>query len=175
MDNAVGISEESGGEDFYYLFTAAGHRLALPLQPVERLVRAVAITPVPNAARGIAGLINVQGSAVPVMDLSYWFSTTNGASSRTQPELSDHFILLKRASGLVAVWADTVEGVTRFPGTDLVQSPGIRWGDGARGARWQFIKTPNGLVPICDVELLLETAPEDLQSLLVSEREESGT
>jgi chemotaxis signal transduction protein len=105
------------------------------------------------------------------MDLGYWFGNLQVPEGRTQPRLTDHFILLRRSSGLVAVWANAVEGVTRHMGSELVRSPAIHQSEAVGSARWQFLKTPEGLVPICDVELLLQTAPTDLQSSLVSEKE----
>jgi purine-binding chemotaxis protein CheW len=43
--------------------------LGLPLSSVERVVRAVEVTPVPNAPRAVLGVINMQGRIVPVVSL----------------------------------------------------------------------------------------------------------
>lgn len=44
-------------------------RYAVALTSVERVVRAVEITPLPNAPDIVLGVINVQGRVVPVVDI----------------------------------------------------------------------------------------------------------
>ena len=41
----------------------------LPLKNVVEIIRMVAITPIPEAGRGIEGVINLRGEVVPVLDL----------------------------------------------------------------------------------------------------------
>lgn len=44
-------------------------RVAFPLDQVERIIRAVAIAPVPGATRCLHGVIDVAGDMLPVYDL----------------------------------------------------------------------------------------------------------
>ncbi len=44
-------------------------RYALPLTSVEQVVRAVEVTPLPDAPDIIMGVINVHGRVVPVVDI----------------------------------------------------------------------------------------------------------
>ncbi len=55
------------------LFQLDDRQLALPLNCVKRLIRAVAITPCPTLHSGMAGVINVHGQIVPVMNIrEHW-------------------------------------------------------------------------------------------------------
>jgi purine-binding chemotaxis protein CheW len=51
------------------VFRVGRFRYALPLPAVDRIVRAVEVTPLPGAPDVIAGVVNVEGRVVPVLDL----------------------------------------------------------------------------------------------------------
>lgn len=111
------------------LFTCAGQPFALPLAVVERVVRAVTITPVPDAPERVLGVINAQGRLIAVVDIRQpW-----GPPKRNL-ELSDRLIIAHTSRRQVALVADSVEGVvvpsehhivaaeTMLPGLDSVLS-----------------------------------------------------
>ena len=51
------------------VFALDDRRIALPLAAVERVVRAVEVTPLPKAPAVVLGAVNVQGNLVPVFHL----------------------------------------------------------------------------------------------------------
>ena len=51
------------------LFRVENQRCALPLDSVERVVRAVEITPVPGAPKIVLGAICVAGTVLPVLNM----------------------------------------------------------------------------------------------------------
>jgi purine-binding chemotaxis protein CheW len=51
------------------VFEVAGQRYGLPTVDVRELVRAVTITPLPNAPAVIEGVVNVRGRILPVLDV----------------------------------------------------------------------------------------------------------
>jgi purine-binding chemotaxis protein CheW len=65
-----------------------GQRYGLPIVDVRELVRAVAITPLPNAPAVIEGVVNVRGRIVPVLDVRARFRLP---AKPLDP--SDHFIV----------------------------------------------------------------------------------
>ena len=73
---------------------------------VERVVRAVAVSPLPEAPRGVRGVINLQGKIVPVFDI--WARC--GAPERDLRE-SDHLIVAHTHWRMVALLVDSVVGV----------------------------------------------------------------
>ena len=51
------------------VFLVDGQRYALPLSAVDRAVRAVAVTPLPEMPPQVLGAINVHGRVLPVLSL----------------------------------------------------------------------------------------------------------
>lgn len=96
--------------DSFLLFCVDERRYALDVAAVERIVRAVEVTLLPDAPDYVRGLINVAGEIVPVIDVRQRL----GLPMR-EMELSDRLILTKMASGLRALLVDRVEGVVDLP------------------------------------------------------------
>jgi purine-binding chemotaxis protein CheW len=70
------------------VFEVEGQRYGLPTADVRELVRAVTITPLPNAPAVIEGVVNVRGRVLPVLDMRARFRLP------TRPlDPSDHFIV----------------------------------------------------------------------------------
>lgn len=55
--------------DRWLVVRVAGRRLGLPLEDVREVVRSVALEPVPGGARALAGLLDLRGQPVEVIDL----------------------------------------------------------------------------------------------------------
>lgn len=70
------------------VFEVGGQKYALPTVDVLELVRAVAITPLPNAPPVIEGVVNVRGRVLPVLDVRARFRLP---ANPLDP--SDHFIV----------------------------------------------------------------------------------
>ena len=100
---------------FLVVFEIEGQRHALSMALVERVVRAVALTPAPHAPPSVAGLINVQGTLVPVVNTRRWL----GLPERpVRP--SDHFLILRFGGRALALPADQVRGVmARTPQSEM--------------------------------------------------------
>lgn len=90
-------------------------RYALPFERVERVVRAVEITPLPKAPPIVLGLINVQGKVIPVADPRQRF----GLAAR-ELRTGDRIIIARTARRTVALRVDTVPGVAECFERDVV-------------------------------------------------------
>lgn len=82
------------------------HRYALPLHAIERVVHAVAVTPVSDSPMVVLGVIDFEGRLVPVFNLRRRFGLPE---QRLSP--ADHFVIAASAYGTVALVTDAVEGV----------------------------------------------------------------
>jgi len=109
-------------------FSVAERRFAAPLQRVERVIRAVEVTPVPQAPETLCGVINVQGHLLPVVNLR---RVLNLPAREILPE--DHFIIARAAHRRVAFWVDgvtsTLESVDNLideTGAALKSADGLR-------------------------------------------------
>lgn len=92
------------------LFTVSGTRYALKLANVERVVRAVAVMPLPGAPKEIMGVINLQGRIIPVLNTRLRF----GHQDRPI-RLSDRFLIARGDNYTVALVADEVDPVVEVP------------------------------------------------------------
>src|SRR5581483_884088 len=76
------------------VFTLANEKWALPASVVQRAVRAVEITPCPDAPDVVLGVINVHGRIIPVFDLRRRF----GLPLR-ELSIDDHIIIANAQRG----------------------------------------------------------------------------
>lgn len=100
--------------------TLEGQRYALHLAQVERVIRAVEITALPKAPAIIAGVINVQGQVVAVVNIRKRF----GLPER-EIVPSDHIIIARTSRRTVALAADGVIGVIELTERRVVHARAI--------------------------------------------------
>ncbi|MDQ7782138.1 MAG: chemotaxis protein CheW [Desulfomonilaceae bacterium] len=122
-------------------------RFAVTLSQVERIVRAVEITPLPDAPKTVHGIINVEGRIVPVVNTRKRL----GISER-EIELDDLFVIVNGDGRSLALVADEVLPVLEIPDKLLVPSddvlPGKRFVQG-------IADTDNGMIMILDIDKAL--------------------
>lgn len=98
---------------WYVLFALAARRFALPLAVVERCVRIVDITALPQAPGIVLGVINVAGRLVPVVDVRKRFGLPDRGIVA-----SDQLLIARTSAQLsartLALWVDAVEGVVTW-------------------------------------------------------------
>lgn len=120
---------------------------AIRVAAVERAVRAVEIAPLPDAPRGVRGVINLRGRIVPVFDLRVRF----GQPAR-EVRASDHLLIAHTHWRTVALLVDALVGVVDYdaaqitPGADIL--PDLESISGV-------MKSDGGLVLVHDVERFL--------------------
>jgi purine-binding chemotaxis protein CheW len=123
------------------------HRFALPLAAVERIVRAVAITPLPKAPPVVLGVIDVQGRVLPVLDLRRRFQRPSRPL-----RLTDQLSIVRTERRTVALLIDAAEGVIERSAGDIVAARDLDAGlDHLRG----IVRVEDGLVLIHDLERFL--------------------
>lgn len=137
-----GISSDS-----LVVFHVGEHDFALAVTAVERVVRAVEIDALPEAPRGVRGIINLRGRIVPVFDLRALLGEPLRAV-----RAGDHLIVAHTRWRIVALLADAVSGVVPrlaaqvTPAAEIL--PGLEAIDGV-------LKLDGGLVLIHDVDRFL--------------------
>jgi purine-binding chemotaxis protein CheW len=122
-------------------------RYALPLASVERVVRAVEITPLPHGPDVILGIINVRGQVVPVADIRKRF----GLPPRDVAP-SDHIVIARTSRRPLALVADVVHGVIECDTDEVIVPAGLVPGlEYVRG----IARTQDGFVLIHDLDKFL--------------------
>ena len=132
----------------WVVFSLDAGRYALPLHSVDRIVRAVQVTSLPQAPGVVLGAIDVAGRVLPVLDVRQRF----GLPMR-QVELADQFLIAHTAERTVVLAIDTALGLLERPASAIdVKSlaPGLAH---IRGV----IQTADDLVLIHDLEAFLST------------------
>ncbi len=112
----------------FVVFRVDERFLGVPLDCVQRVVRAAEVTPVPKGPSWILGVLNIQGAIVCILDTRTLLDFVP-----REIELSDQFLILKINSKQTGLTADEVIGVREYEssriaqGDDLiVESPLIR-------------------------------------------------
>ncbi len=139
--------------DFIIVFTLDDQRYALPLPAADRVVRMVAITPLPNAPDIILGVVNFQGRVTPVINMRRRFCLPERKIA-----LTDQLVVAHTARRPVALVADAVLDVIACAEQSLIAAenilPGIAYVEGV-------VKLADGLVLIHDLDKFLSLEEED--------------
>lgn len=128
-------------------FSLDDRRYAIALTAVERVIRAVAITPLPKAPEVVMGVINVHGRIVPAINLRKRFQLPERSLA-----LSDHMVIAHTSKRSLVLTADAVEGVVecaaeaRTAAGEVV--PGLEYVDG-------IVRTDDGLILIHHLDRFL--------------------
>jgi purine-binding chemotaxis protein CheW len=122
-------------------------RVALRLSAVERVVRAVYVSLLPDAPDIVCGVVNVQGRVVPVVNMRRRFRLAERSAA-----LTDRLVIARANQRPVALMADAVGGVLEYPEPGIIDAasifPGMAYVDGVA-------KLADGLILIHDLDRFL--------------------
>jgi purine-binding chemotaxis protein CheW len=134
------------------VFTMDGQRYAVLLSVVDRVVRMVEITPVPQIPEIVLGVINAQGRIIPVVDIRKRFCLPARA-----PHLSDQLLIARTSKRTVALVVDAVSEVMTLSSKEVVLGETILAHlDCVTGV----LKRPDGLILIHDLDRFLSLEEE---------------
>ena len=144
------MSAEAVGTREILVFEAGGQRYGLPIGDVRELVRAVAITPLPDAPAVIEGIVDVRGRVLPVLDVRARFRLPAKAL-----DPSDHFIVASAGSRGVILRVDRALQLARID--DAAVQPPETLGPGGRHVAG-VARLEDGMVLIHDLATFLTAA-----------------
>ena len=137
------------------LFRLAGQRYALPLDAVERVIRAVAPTAVPAAPDFVLGLVNMAGRILPVISLRRCLGLA------PQPvRLEDLWVIVRSGEVTLALAVDEVEQLRAGEAWRSVAVEGA-----LPGAEWRvegLFRLDGDIVLICDMQKLINPQHREL-------------
>ncbi|CAB1369448.1 chemotaxis protein CheW [Denitratisoma oestradiolicum] len=123
-------------------FSLAEQRFALPVQWVEQVVRAVAVTPLPKAPPVVRGIIDFRGEVVPVMDIRQRLDLPSRPMA-----LSDQIIIARASGRHIAFCVEAIIGVVEWDGADFVATntivSGVEFLDGV-------VRNQEGMILVYD-------------------------
>src|SRR5450830_110116 len=139
--------------DFLVIFTLDDQRHALPLAAADRVVRMVAITPLPHAPDIILGVVNFQGRVIPVVNVRRRFFLPE-----REIALTDQLLVAHTARRPVALVVDAVLDVIAYAAQSLIAAediaPKLEHVEGV-------VKLSDGLILIHDLDKFLSLEEED--------------
>jgi purine-binding chemotaxis protein CheW len=148
------------GRDQIVVFALDEPRYALLLSAVERVVRAVEITPLPNAPAIIQGAINVQGKIIPVVNI-------RGRLHLPVREMNsgDQFIIARTQRRNMALVADYVSDIRGFAALEIESAgqslPFVEYLHGV-------VKTEDNLILIYDIDTFLSLEEDQMLDKAIS-------
>jgi len=136
----------------FVVFTLDEGRYALYLSSVERILRAVEITPLPKPPEIVLGVVNVQGRIIPVVNIRRRFRLPE-----REMDLSDQLIIARTSKRAVALVADAVSDVIEISKEEVVAAekvvPGMEYVEGVA-------KLEDGMVLVHDFDRFLSLEEE---------------
>ncbi|PKO14282.1 chemotaxis protein CheW [candidate division BRC1 bacterium HGW-BRC1-1] len=134
-------------EQSLVVFSLDEERYALAVGCVQRVIRVVAITPLPQAPPIVIGVIDLGGVVIPVVNVRERFN-----HPPRDVRLSDHLLIATTGKRTVALLVDETNGVLDSPPESYAPAenilPGLEMFDGA-------VKLADGLILIHDLDRLL--------------------
>ncbi len=138
-----------------YLTLQIGEAIyGIEIHRVREVVTYEAPSAMPNSSGCIIGVINLRGSAIPVMDLRLKFGLTE-----TVPTVDTCIIILELElegeAALIGITADMVQQVAEFGEEDMEAPPHLADG---KSINWikAMARFENGFVIILDIDKTLE-------------------
>jgi purine-binding chemotaxis protein CheW len=141
------------------VFTLDAQHYALPLTSVRRVARMVEVTPLPKAPEIVLGVIDLQGTIIPVMSMRKRFGLLEPETS-----LSDQIIVADTATRRVALVVNSVAGVVERTAQEVTDTEKI-----VPGAQYveAMTRLEGGILFIHDLDRFLSRKEEqELESLL---------
>jgi purine-binding chemotaxis protein CheW len=99
-----------GAEDLVLVFRLRDERYAIAVSHLRSVQHAQGLTPVPCTPPFVAGMVNVHGDVVSVLDLA----VALGLPGATSPDAGTSVLLAECAHGCVGLLADEVLGIERL-------------------------------------------------------------
>jgi len=134
------------------VFSLGNQRYALPLPAVDRVVRMVAITPLPKAPGIVLGVVNFQGRVIPVINMRRRFNLPEKDIA-----LTDQLVVAHTSQRSVALVADAVHDVITSSAQSLIETenivPGVEYVEGV-------VKLGDGMILIHDLDKFLSLEEE---------------
>ncbi len=146
------------------IFTLDDYLYAVSLSCVEKVTRLVEVTPLPKAPEIVAGVINLRGRVVPVLDVRARFGLPQRAM-----RLGDQLIIARTSRRTVAIVVDGAGDVVECPAHDAVTAkeivPGMEYVTGV-------VKLPDGMLFIHDLDEFLSLEEEETLEAAMSGEED---
>ncbi|MCD5407317.1 MAG: chemotaxis protein CheW [Desulfotomaculum sp.] len=115
-------SGSDSGEEQVVIFELGEQTYGLDILAVQEIIHTENITKIPAAPDFIAGIINLRGNIIPVIDLSRRFGIGTENSNQEVENTNTRIIVLQVKATVFGVIVDSVHEVLRIP-VDIIEPP----------------------------------------------------
>jgi purine-binding chemotaxis protein CheW len=102
----------------FLVFHSSGLDCAFPLEAVREIVPMARLSSPPGLPSGLAGLLNLRGTAIPIIRMDRLFDLPE-----QQPGLHTPMIVLRGIRGPIGILVHAVGGIAKVPLTKLLEIP----------------------------------------------------
>jgi len=135
------------------LFQLADRPCAVASSAVVEILAAVAVSPLPRQPAYVAGVVDLRGAIVPVLNLRVRL----GIPARPM-ELSDRLIVVRAAGRVLMLWVDAVEAFAPLDATTWRTTGGLVTGDPSLAG---VVTSSAGVTTIYDVDAFVAQCEAD--------------
>lgn len=144
--------EESQSTEPYVLFSLAGSDYAVPSRAVQRMELVERVTPVPNAASFVDGVVFSRGKVVPAVSLRRRFGFEDAAY-----DIKTRMIVVEHAERLVGLVVDSAREFVMIPSQAIAPPP-----EGMTATSGRYLRgvadVDGRIILVIDVGGVLETS-----------------
>lgn len=145
--NRKGVLMRDEQNSKFLIFSSENNYYAVYAQKIERVMRVVETTSVPNSPFILFGVFDLQGKILPVISLRRLFSL-----NEKEIELEDMLIILHMGERLIAILSDHVLGVFECQKDETADTDELFSGLVPE----EIVKFEDMLIPIIDIEKLID-------------------
>jgi purine-binding chemotaxis protein CheW len=173
------------------IFRLADQTYALPIESVIRIIEMVTITPIPQVGSAVEGVINVRGTAVPVINLRQHFGLPRVPLGLRSPIVLVRIreqmfgLIVDQVIDVISRWADQITRVADILPEELGEAPVLQGlvhiqDDAALLLDVDHLLLPNHVQAVVQAvttlpEAAVETAPEDAEMVPMDDSAEPPT
>ena len=143
------------------VFLVGGESYGVAIADVQEIIRTPAITVVPRAPEHVAGVINLRGRVIPVIDLRKRFRLPAADAGR-----DGRVVVLNVSGEIVGATVDSVSEVLRVP-VDAIAPPAATLGSASDHIRG-IAQFEERLIVLLDLDRVLEPpqlAPDAIEAV----------
>lgn len=145
------------------VFTLDSLQYALPHTVIDRIIRAVEITELPNSPPHLLGIINIHGRVIPVLNIRHCFGLPE-----CELDVQHYLIICHFHHRLVGFVVDSAQGLIRCTSSEMSDAddivPDMKYID-------KVIKTASHFILVIHPEKLLTTQEKASLENVLSETE----
>ncbi|MFP4660983.1 MAG: chemotaxis protein CheW [Halanaerobiales bacterium] len=120
LEENLNLSEDSGRKQIV-VFQLGNEEYAVDITQSKQIIKVSKITPVPNTAEYIRGVINLRGQIVPVVDLRTRFNITGNSNK-------ERIITVDVRDSLIGLVVDNINEVLWYQEDELEPAPEVEGG-----------------------------------------------